>query len=225
MKVLLVEDDKKIAEFISEGLKQAGHGTVHMPDGESGYKQAQQETFDVAIFDLMLPKGDGFSLLEQLRAEKINLPVLILSAKRDVTDRVKGLSLGGDDYLTKPFAMAELLARLEALYRRSRNSTFQSELSVADLRINLSSRKVFRGEIEIELQPREFDLLRFFIENSGRVISKSMIISQVWNYNFDPQTNIVEARICKLRDKIDRDGFKKLIHTIRGVGYVIREAA
>lgn len=223
MKILLVEDDPKISGFIASGLKQAGHEVIHMADGHSGYLKAKEEPFDVAIFDLMLPKRDGFSILEQLRVEKILLPVLILSAKRDVSDKVKGLTLGGDDYLTKPFAMTELVARVEALARRARNAAAQNELSIADLRIDFNKRKVSRGDLEIELQPREFELLKFLMENAGSIISRTMIISQVWNYNFDPQTNIVETRICKLRDKIDRPGLKKLIHTIRGAGYVIRE--
>ena len=223
MKILLIEDDSKTADFVRSGLIHAGHMVTHAADGDSGYKKAKEEFFDVAIIDLMLPIKDGFSILEDLRSDNIYLPILILSAKRDVTDRVKGLKMGGDDYLTKPFALAELIARVEAIGRRNRKLSIDTELSIADLRINSETRKVYRGDSEIDLQPREFELLRFLMENSGKVISKTMIISQVWNYNFDPQTNIVEARICKLREKIDGEGLVKLIHTIRGVGYVIRE--
>lgn len=224
MRVLLVEDDVKLAGFIQAGLEQAGHRVMHAGDGESGYVLAKSQVFDTAVFDLMLPKRDGLTVVEQLRREQIYLPVLILSAKKEVSDRVRGLAAGGDDYLTKPFAQAELLARLEALVRRSRSMTdVPKELKAADLSLNTETRRVFRGESEIELQPREFDLLRFLLENVGRVIPKTMIISQVWNYNFDPQTNVVEARICRLREKVDLPGLPRLIHTVRGVGYVLRE--
>ncbi len=224
MRILLVEDDKKIASFIVSGLEQAGHKVIHVSDGAEGYKYAEQDSFDVAIFDIMLPGLDGLSAVKQLRANEIQLPVLILSARRDVDDRVKGLSIGGDDYLTKPFVLAELQARVEALYRRAQNVALPIELRVSDLYLNTDSHRVVRANKEIDLQPREFDLLRYLMENAGRVVSKATIIERVWNFNFDPETSIVETRICKLRDKIDRDSDVKLIHTIRGAGYVLRES-
>jgi two-component system, OmpR family, response regulator len=223
MRILLVEDDQKLASFICAGLEESGHKVFHVSDGRSGLVSAQGGQFDVAIFDIMLPQRDGLSVLEQLRSEQSNLPVLILSARKEVSDRVKGLAAGGDDYLTKPFAQAELLARLEALVRRAHNQVNrESKLVFADLVLDKTTHRVFRGDTEIELQPREFDLLRFLLENTDRVIPKTMIISQVWNYNFDPQTNIVEACICRLREKIDLKGLQRLIHTVRGVGYVLR---
>lgn len=225
MRILLVEDDEKLASFIRAGLEQAGHRVFHTSDGESGYELAKSQSFDVAVFDIMLPRKDGLSVVEQLRSEQVHLPVLILSAKKELSDRIKGLSIGGDDYLTKPFAQAELLARLEALVRRSQSlgDIQKKEITFSDLTLNTETHRVFRGEQEIDLQPREFDLLRFLLENAGRVIPKTMIINQVWNYNFDPQTNVVEVRICRLREKVDIPGFTRLIHTVRGVGYVLRD--
>ena len=172
---------------------------------------------------LMLPKLDGMRLIERIRERKINLPVIILSAKRSVDDRVAGLRQGGDDYLTKPFAFSELLARIQAVMRRARGTVETTKLSIADLSINLLSREVQRGGQKIDLQAREYALLEYLMRNAGRVVSKTMIIEHVWDCNFDPETNVVEARICRLRDKIDRDFDVKLIHTIRGVGYVLRE--
>jgi DNA-binding response OmpR family regulator len=171
----------------------------------------------------MLPKVDGLTLIEAVRKNNINTPVLILSAKRSVDDRVKGLKTGSDDYLIKPFAFSELLARVQALIRRSTRVTAPSELKVADLTLDLNTRKVFRAEEEILLQPLEFSLLEYLMRNAGRVVSKTMIMEHVWDYNFSPQTNVVEARICYLRDKIDKNFAIKLIHTVRGVGYVLRE--
>ncbi len=223
MRVLLIEDDLKTASFILKGLKEAGFAVDHATDGETGLQLAETEPYDAAIVDLMLPKIDGLSLIETLRRQKINTPVIILSAKRSVDDRVKGLQTGGDDYLTKPFAFSELLARVQGLIRRNSGVSEPTSLTVSELSINLLTREVVREGQEIDLQPREFALLEYLMRNQGRVISKTMIMEHVWNYNFDPQTNVVEARICKLRDKVDKGFGKKLIHTIRGVGYVLKE--
>ena len=225
MRLLLVEDDAKIALFISNGLREAGFAVDHMDNGEDGLHMALTEPYDVAVIDLMLPKIDGLTLIEEMRKSKINTPVLILSAKRTVDDRVKGLKTGGDDYLTKPFAFSELLARVQALIRRSSNISSPSELKTGDLILDLHTRKVFRSGQKIELQPLEFSLLEYLMRNAGSVVSKTMIMEHVWDYNFNPQTNVVEARICNLRDKVDRNFKNKLIHTIRGVGYVLEEAS
>ena len=223
MRILLVEDDLKTASFISKGLKEAGFAVDHVADGESGLQMASVESYDAAIVDIMLPKMDGLTLIETLRQEKINTPVIILSAKRAVDDRVKGLQRGGDDYLTKPFAFSELLARVQGLIRRNSGVLEPTSLTVSELSMDLLTREVAREGKEIDLQPREFALLEYLMRNQGKVVSKTMIMEHVWNYNFDPQTNVVEARICRLRDKVDKDFGKKLIHTIRGVGYVLKQ--
>ncbi len=224
MRILLVEDDVKIASFIVKGLKAAGYAVDHARDGETGLHMALTEPYDTAIIDIMLPKLDGLSLIEKMRRDKILTPVIILSAKGSIDERVKGLQTGSDDYITKPFAFSELLARVQALIRRTSGISEPSHLTVGDLSMNLLTREVTRGGRKIELQPIEFSLLEYLLRSAGRVVSKTMIMEHVWNYNFDPQTNVVEARICRLRDKIDRDFDKKLIHTIRGVGYVLKEA-
>lgn len=223
MRILLVEDDVKIASFITKGLKAAGYAVDHAADGEKGLQLALTVHYDTAIVDIMLPKLDGLSLIERIRKEKIRTPVLILSAKGSVEDRVKGLQSGSDDYLTKPFAFSELLARVQALIRRASGLTEPTSLNVSDLSMNLLTREVTRCGKSIELQPIEFSLLEYLLRNAGRVVSKTMIMEHVWDYNFDPQTNVVEARICRLRDKIDRDCDKTLIQTVRGVGYVLKE--
>jgi two-component system OmpR family response regulator len=223
MRTLLVEDDVKIASFIIKGLKAAGYAVDHAHDGEEGLHLALTEPYDTAIIDIMLPKLDGLSLIERIRKEKVNIPVIILSAKDSIDDRVKGLQTGGDDYLTKPFAFSELLARVQALIRRASGLSEPTRLTVGDLSLNLLSREVTRGGKKIDLQPIEFSLLEYLMRSAGRVVSKTMIMEHVWDYNFDPQTNVVEARICRLRDKIDRDFNKKMIHTVRGVGYVLKE--
>ena len=222
MRILIVEDDQKIASFVTHGLRAAGFAVDHADNGENGLHLAMTESYDAAVIDIMLPKLDGWSLIETLRKKKINTPVIILSAKRSVDDRVKGLQTGGDDYLTKPFAFSELLARVQALIRRANGESEPTRLTVGPLSMNLLTREVFRADRKIDLQPREFALLEYLIRNSGRVVSKTMIMEHVWDYNFDPQTNVVEARMCRLRDKIDRGFTKKLIHTIRGVGYLIK---
>jgi len=225
MRILLVEDDIKIASFIMKGLKAAGYAVDHAADGEEGLNLALTEPYDTAIVDIMLPRRDGLSLIEELRKRKIHTPVIILSAKDSVDDRVKGLQTGGDDYLTKPFAFSELLARVQALIRRASGASEPTTLTAGDLSMNLLNREVRRKDKQIELQPMEFSLLEYLMRNAGRVVSKTMIMEHVWDYSFDPQTNVVEARICRLRDKVDRDFDRKLIHTIRGVGYVLKESS
>ena len=223
MRVLLVEDDQKIASFIVKGLKAEGFAVDHAADGEDGLHLALTEPYDAAIIDIMLPSVDGLKLIENLRREKLNTPVIILSAKGEVDDRVKGLQTGADDYLAKPFAFSELLARLQALIRRSSDVSEPTKLTVADISMNLISREVVRAGKKIELQPLEFSLLEYLLRNAGRVVSKTMIMEHVWDYYFDPQTNVVESRIYKLREKIDKGFSTKLIHTVRGVGYVLKE--
>ena len=186
---------------------------------------ALSEPYDAAIIDIMLPGLDGLALIERLRSRKIKTPVLILSARRTVDDRVKGLQTGGDDYLTKPFAFSELLARVHALIRRASGITESTRFTVGDLSIDLISRNVTRAGKNIDLQPREFALLEYLMRNAGKIVSKTMIMEHVWDHNFDPQTNVVETRICRLRDKIDREFNKTMIQTVRGVGYAIKEAS
>ena len=223
MRILLVEDDNKIAFFIVKGLRAAGYAVDHVPDGENGLHLVLTEPYDAAIIDIMLPKLDGLSLIKKMRTESVHTPVIILSAKGSVDDRVKGLQTGSDDYITKPFAFSELLARVQALIRRGSGQAEPTRLTVGDLSMNLITREVTREGRKIELQPMEFSLLEYLVRNAGKVVSKTMIMEPVWDYNFDPQTNVVEVRISRLRDKIDRDFSKKLIHTIRGVGYVVKE--
>ncbi|MFC1579527.1 response regulator transcription factor [Thermodesulfobacteriota bacterium] len=224
MRLLLVEDDLKIALFIREGLQESGFAVDHAMDGEEGLHLALTEPYDLAIIDLMLPKIDGLTIIAEVRREQINIPVIILSAKRSVDDRVSGLKTGGDDYLVKPFAFSELLARVQALIRRASGISNPTSLKVGDLSLNLQTRKVVRAGENIELQPLEFSLLEYLARNTGQVVSKTMIMEHVWDYNFSPQTNVVESRICYLRDKVDKPFDKKMIHTIRGVGYVLKEA-
>jgi two-component system, OmpR family, response regulator len=223
MRILLVEDDPKIASFVLKGLKAEGFAVDHAADGEAGLDLALTEPYDAAVVDLMLPKRSGLDLIKTLRAEKVKTPVIVLSAKGAVEDRVKGLQTGADDYLSKPFAFSELLARVQALIRRSTDAAEPTRLTYADLSMNLITREVLRGEAAIELQPLEFSLLEYLLRNAGRVVSKTMIMEHVWDYHFDPQTNVVESRIYKLREKIDKGFAVKLIHTVRGVGYVIKK--
>ena len=223
MRLLLVEDDLKIASFILSGLKEAGFAVDHAPDGEDGLHLALYEPYDAAIIDIMLPKLDGLTLLEELRRKRINTPVIILSARRSVDDRVKGLQKGGDDYLTKPFSFSELLARVQALIRRASGTSEPTSLTVGDLSLDLLAREVTREGKKIELPSKEFSLLEYLMRNAGKVVSKTMIMEHVWNFDFVPLTNVVEARICLLRDKVDKDFQKKLIQTIRGAGYVLKE--
>ncbi len=224
MRLLLVEDDQKIASFVLRGLKEAGFAVDHAANGRDGLHFALHEKYDAAIVDLMLPQIDGLKLIECVRREKIQTPVIALTARRSVDDRVKGLEIGCDDYLTKPFAFSELLARVNALIRRATDQAEPSKLTVGDLSLDLLKHRVERGGEEIELQPREFSLLEYFMRNADRVVSKTLIMEHVWNYHFDPQTNVVDVLVCRLRTKIDRNFDAPLIHTIRGVGYVIRAA-
>jgi len=222
VRALLVEDDSTIAEFVTRGLREAGFAVDHASDGEQGLTAALGQQYDVAIVDVMLPRRDGLSLIDELRRRGVVTPVLILSARRSVDDRVRGLQAGGDDYLTKPFAFAELLARVQALVRRATRSPEPTSLTVDDLTLDLLSRRVTRGAKAIDLRPREFALLEYLMRNAGKVVSKTMILSHVWEYSFDPQTNIVDVLVSRLREKIDRPYEKKLLHTVRGVGYVLR---
>ena len=222
MRILLVEDDQRIALFIVKGLKAEGFAVDHAENGEDGLHLALTEPYDAAVIDIMLPKLNGLALIERMRQEKKKIPVIILSAKDTVDDRVKGLQTGGDDYLTKPFAFSELLARIHALIRRSTDQSESTQLEVGDVAMNLITREVVRAEKKIDLQPLEFSLLEYLMRNAGRVVSKTMIMEHVWDYYFDPQTNVVESRIYKLREKIDKNFPTKLIHTVRGVGYVLK---
>ena len=222
MRVLLVEDDIKIAAFVIKGLSEAGYAVEHFINGSDGLIAASQDSYDAGIIDIMLLGIDGLTLIEELRSRNISLPVLILSARHSVDDRVKGFDAGGDDYLTKPFAFSELLARLQALIRRANHIVEPSNLNIHDLSLDIKTRKVDRGGQKITLQPREFSLLEYLMRNENRIVSKSMIMEHVWDYNFDPHANVVEARVCRLREKVDKDFETSLIHTIRGVGYVLK---
>ena len=222
MHVLLIEDDDTIAEFVARGLREAGFAVDRVSDGAEGLAAALDQAYDVAVVDVMLPRRDGLSVIEELRRKGVMTPVLILSARQTVDDRVRGLQAGGDDYLTKPFAFAELLARVQALVRRASRTPEPTTLTVEDLVLDLLSRRVSRGGTLVDLRPREFALLEYLMRNTGKVVSKTMILSHVWEYNFDPQTNIVDVLVSRLRDKVDRPFETKLIHTVRGVGYVLR---
>lgn len=224
MRILVVEDDLKIASFLVKGLKEAGFAVDHAVDGEDGLHLALAVPYDAAVVDIMLPKLDGLTLIEDIRKQGVQTPVIILSAKRSVDDRVKGLQAGGDDYLTKPFSFAELLARVQGLIRRATRASEPTHIKAGDLSVNLLTREVRRGDEKIDLQPREFTLLEYLMRNEGRVVSKTMILEHVWDYSFDPQTNVVDVLVCRLRNKVDRDFDQKMIHTIRGVGYVLQAA-
>lgn len=222
MRILLIEDDSKIASFITNGLKQEGFSVDHCRDGDEGYVFGSTRTYEAAIVDIMMPGMDGLTVIQRLRGENVSTPVLILSARRSVDDRVRGLQTGGDDYLIKPFAFSELLARVQALVRRAKGASEATFLQSGDLTLDVLKREVWRSGKRIDLQPREFSLLEFLMRNAERAVSKTMIMEHVWGYNFDPQTNVVEARISRLRDKIDKGFPVALIQTIRGVGYAIR---
>jgi two-component system OmpR family response regulator len=222
MRVLIVEDDPKIASFVAKGLKQAGYAVDRAANGQEGLELARSAPYDVAIIDIMLPRLDGLSLIERLRAEGIRTPVLILSARHAVDDKVRGFQTGGDDYLTKPFSFEELQARVQALIRRATMTAPASLLEVGDLSMDLSRREVRRGDQLLELQPREYSLLEYLLRNAGMVVSKTMILEHVWDYHFDPQTNVVDVLVHRLRAKIDEGFEPKLLHTVRGVGYVLK---
>lgn len=227
MRLLLVEDDIKIAKFLEDGLTQSGYVVDHANDGEFAKDLIALNSYDLVICDIMLPKVDGLTLIEDFRKGNQKTPVLFLSAKRSVDDRVIGLQTGADDYLTKPFSLSELLARVQALLRRSntfniQNTSGPSTLTCGDIEIDLIKREVVRGDTIIELQLKEFSLLEYFVRNQGRVLSKTQILDKIWNYQFDPQTNVVDVLVFRLRTKIDKDFDKKYIQTIRGVGYVFK---
>ena len=220
MRILVVEDDRKIASFVVKGLKQSGFAVDHSADGEEASIRAQTISYDAAIIDLMLPKLDGLKLIQQLRSRGVHMPVLILSAKASVDDRVRGLQAGGDDYLTKPFAFSELLARIQALIRRASQTPEPMRLVVGDLTLDLLTREVQRGGEKIDLQPREFALLEYLMRHANRPVTKTMILEHIFDYSFDPQTNVVDVLVHRLRAKVDTD--RAMIHTLRGVGYVLR---
>jgi two-component system, OmpR family, response regulator len=222
MRILLVEDDQKIADFVKKGFEEAGFVLDHAANGEDGLHLALSEPYDVAVIDIMLPKLDGLELITELRRHQKELPVIILSAKHSVADRVKGLQTGSDDYLVKPFVFAELLARVQALIRRSSGAASPTRLEVGELVMDLLTREVFRAGKRIDVQAREFALLEYLLRHAGKAVSKTMILEHVWNYDFDPQTNVVDVLICRLRNKVDRDFPSKMIHTLRGIGYVLK---
>jgi len=223
MRVLVVEDDAKIASFVVKGLKQEGYGVDHASDGDTGLALVRSTPYDAAVVDVMLPGLDGLSLVRRLRAERAELPVLFLSARATVEDRVKGLQAGGDDYLTKPFAFAELSARLQALIRRASRVPESTQLAVGDVVLDLVTRVVTVAGEAVELQPREFSLLEYLLRHPGRPVTKTMILAHVWDYSFDPQTNVVDVVMSRLRSKIDPE--KARIETLRGVGYVFKRTA
>lgn len=220
MRILVVEDDKKIASFVVKGLKQSGFAVDHADEGERALAMLETINYDASVVDLMLPQLDGLSLLQQVRARGNHVPIIILSARASVDDRVKGLQAGGDDYLTKPFAFSELLARLQALIRRSTHAVEPTRLVVGDLVLDLLHRTASRAGVNIELQAREFALLDYLMRNAGRVVTKTMILEHVWDYSFDPQTNVVDVLVHRVRNKVDPE--KTLLQTIRGVGYVLK---
>lgn len=222
MRILIVEDDQQIADFVRRGLEESGYAVDHAADGDNAFVLSVNEPYDALVVDVMLPRRDGLKLIEDLRQRGVATPVLILSAKRSVDDRVRGLQTGGDDYLTKPFAFAELLARVRALIRRGGGGGETTQISAGPLSMDLVKREVTRGNKSIELQPREFSLLEYLIRNAGQVVTKTMIMQHVWDFDFDPQTNVVEVLVHRLRGKIDEAFEPKLIHTVRGVGYVLR---
>ena len=222
MKILLAEDDAAIADFIKKGLESSGWQVSHSSDGRQGLVEAENGDFDVIVADIMMPKMDGLTMISKLRESGCGVPVIILSARNTVDDRVRGLQKGGDDYLVKPFAMAELEARIKVMLRRNQRQE-ERFYRCADLEVDIKERSVRRGSEEIYLQPREYALLEYLIKRQGRIITRRMIMENVWNYSFDPQTNVVDARMCKLRDKIDRDFKLSLIKTVRGAGYTMSD--
>lgn len=225
MRVLVIEDDKDVASYLVNGLKENDHVVDHAADGKQGLMMAASENYDIMIIDRMLPGMDGLSIIKAVRATGNHTPILILSALGDVDDRVEGLRGGGDDYLTKPFSYTELLARLDALMRRgSTTSTEQvTHLKVADLEMDLLARTVKRAHQKIDLQPREFRLLEYLMKHAGQVVTRTMLLEKVWDYHFDPQTNVIDVHISRLRSKIDKDFPKPLLQTVRGAGYILSE--
>jgi two-component system OmpR family response regulator len=222
MRILVIEDDDKIASFVQNGLKQSGFAVDHAADGDAGWALCGSVTYDAIVLDIMLPRLDGLSLLRRLRKENSRVPVLLLSAKASVDNRVAGLQAGADDYLTKPFAFSELLARLQALIRRATHTTEPTTLTVGDLSMNLLTREVTRDGQAIELQNREFGLLELLMRHPGRPVTKTMILEHLWDFSFDPQTNVVDVLAHRLRSKVERNFPRKILQTIRGVGYVLK---
>jgi two-component system OmpR family response regulator len=222
MRVLVVEDDPRISAFVAKGLRQYGYVVDVSGDGEDGLHKARVAPFDAAVIDLMLPKMDGLTLIETLRADKIATPIVVLSAKHSVEEKVRCLRSGADDFLQKPFALTELVARLEAVMRRSSREAETERLEAAGVELDLVGRLVRREGRRIDLQPREFSLLELLVRNRGRALTKMQLLERLWDYNFDPQTNVVDVLVCRLRNKLDRDFSTKVIHTLRGVGYVFR---
>ncbi len=225
MRILVIEDDKKAAAYVVKGLAESGHTADHAADGEDGFDMAGHGDYDVLVVDRMLPKLDGLTLVARLRADGLRTPILFLSALGEVDDRVKGLRAGGDDYLVKPYAFSELLARIEALARRSNPNDVETRLKVGDLELDVLTRRVIRAGQEVALQPREFRLLEYLMRNAGHVVTRTMLLEHVWDYHFDPQTNVIDVHISRLRAKIDRDFSVPLLHTIRGAGYSLRATA
>ncbi len=221
MKILLIEDDREAANYLIQALDEAGHVAHHAADGETGYAMASSMDYDILIVDRMLPRRDGLSIIESLRAEGDETPALILSALGEVDDRVTGLRAGGDDYLTKPYAFSELLARIEVLARRSAPAEAATTLTVGDLSLDRLSRNVEREGEKILLQPREFRLLEYLMKHAGQVVTRTMLLENVWDYHFDPQTNVIDVHMSRLRTKIDKGRKSALLHTIRGSGYMI----
>ncbi|MEM7196283.1 MAG: response regulator transcription factor [Pseudomonadota bacterium] len=224
MRILIVEDDESTAAYIQKGLVEAGHTVDSANDGDQGLAMANAEKYQALIVDRMLPKLDGLSLIARLRENGVHTPTLILSALGEVNDRVEGLRAGGDDYLTKPFAFSELIARLDALVRRSTAETQETVLRVGELSMDLLGREVKRGDVTIDLQPREFRLLEYLMRHSNQVVTRTMLLENVWDYNFDPQTNVIDVHISRLRGKIDKNFDAPLLNTVRGAGYILREA-
>ena len=225
MRVLVIEDDAETLAYLRRGLEESGHTVDHAADGRDGMYMALGGDYEVAVIDRMLPETDGLSIVRAMRASEITTPVLILSALGEVDDRVKGLRAGGDDYLVKPFAFAELLARLDALVRRADAETPETTLNVEDLELDLLSRSVKRGSKTINLQPREFRLLEYLMRHANQVVTRTMLLEGVWDYHFDPQTNVIDVHISRLRGKIDKDFDTPLIHTVRGAGYMLSAKA
>jgi two-component system, OmpR family, response regulator len=225
MRLLVIEDDRETAQFLQKSLRESGHSADIAEDGEAGLAMARDGGYDVLIVDRMLPRRDGLEVVQTLRSEGARTPVLILSALGDVDDRVKGLRAGGDDYLTKPYAYTELLARIEALVRRPAFEEPTTRYAVADLTLDRLSHKVARAGEAIQLQPREFRLLEYLMKHAGQVVTRTMLLENVWDYHFDPQTNVIDVHISRLRGKIDKNFAKPLLHTVRGAGYMIRDGA
>jgi two-component system OmpR family response regulator len=222
MRILLIEDDGKIASYLKKGLRESGFQVDLCTDGECGLEFGLSDVYDAAVIDLMLPKVDGLTIIETMRRKEVNTPVLILSAKQSVDDRILGLQKGGDDYMVKPFSFSELLARLQALIRRDKKNIQPTLLSVGDLRMDLLKHEVHRQGRKIELPAKEYALLEYMMRHSGMVLSKTSILERVYEYSFDPQTNVVDVLVCRLRNKIDKEFDRKMIHTVRGMGYVIK---